>query len=71
VALGLSTLDLDSQGLTGGRQRDMTAGLNRYLNPSTRLIFNCVHEHVHNRGNAPTVAGGRAQIWQARVQLVF
>jgi phosphate-selective porin OprO/OprP len=71
VALGLSTLDLDSQGLTGGRQRDLTAGLNWYLNPSTRLIFNCVHEHVHNRGNAPEVAGGRAQIWQARMQLVF
>jgi len=26
---------------------------------------------VHNRGNAPEVAGGRAQIWQARMQLVF
>jgi len=71
VALRLSTLDLDSQGLAGGRQRDLTAGLNWYLNPSSRLMFNYVHVLVNSRRNPPPVNGGRANIWQARLQLEF
>ncbi len=71
VALRLSALDLDSQGLAGGRQRDLTAGLNWYLSPSTRLMFNYVHVLVNSRGNPPAVDGGRANIWQARLQQEF
>lgn len=71
LALRMATLDLDSQGLAGGRQRDLTAGLNWYLNPSTRLMFNYVHVFVTGRSNPPAVDGGRADIWQARLQLEF
>ena len=71
LALRMSTLDLDSQGLAGGRQRDLTAGLNWYLNPSTRLMFNYVHVFVTGRSNPRAVDGGRANIWQARLQLEF
>lgn len=71
VALRLSMLDLDGQGLAGGRQRDLTAGLNWYLNPNTRVMLNYVHVLVNERGNPPAVDGGRAAIWQARLQLEF
>ena len=71
VALRLSTLNLDSKTLSGGRQRDLTAGLNWYLNPNTRLMLNYVHTLVNGRGNAPAVDNGRANIFQARLQLQF
>ena len=67
VALPLSTLDLDSQGLAGGRQRDLRAGLNWNLNPSTRLMFNHVRVLVTSRGTVPALDRGRADLWQARM----
>jgi phosphate-selective porin OprO/OprP len=71
VALRLSTLDLDSQGLAGGRQRDLRAGLNWNLNPSTRLMFNHVRVLVTSRGTVPALDRGRADLWQARMPLGF
>jgi phosphate-selective porin len=62
---------LDSQGLAGGRQRDLTAGRNGYLNPSTRLMFNDVHVLVTSRGTVPALDRGRADLWQARLHLGF
>jgi phosphate-selective porin OprO/OprP len=71
VALRLSALNLDSQALSGGRQRDVTLGLNWYLNPSTRLMLNYVHALVNGRANPPVVDGGRANIFQTRLQVEF
>ena len=71
LALRLSTLNLNSQTLAGGRQRDVTAGLNWYLNKNTRVMFNYVHALVNGRANPPVVDGGRANIVQARLQVAF
>ena len=71
VALRLSTLDLDSGALAGGRQRDLTAGLNWYLKPGARLMFNAVHALVNGRSNPPALDGGRVYIFQARLQVEF
>ncbi len=71
VALRLSTLDLDDGALAGGRQRDVTAAFNWYLNPRTRVMVNFVHGLVNGRGNPPAVDGGRMNMLQARVQLGF
>jgi phosphate-selective porin OprO/OprP len=71
VALRLSAMNLDSHALSGGRQRDVTLGLNWYLNPSTRMMFNYVHALVNGRANPPVVDGGRANIFQTRLQVEF
>lgn len=71
VALRVSALDLNSQGLAGGRQRDLSAALNWYLNPGMRLMLNLVHVQLSERANPPAVDSGRANIWQARWQMEF
>lgn len=71
VALRLSTLDLNDGALAGGRQRDLTAAFNWYLNPHTRLMVNFVHGLVNGRINPPPVDGGKVNIVQARLQVRF
>jgi phosphate-selective porin OprO/OprP len=71
LAAQLSTLDLDSGTLAGGRQRNVSLGLNWYLDPNTRMVFDYVHALVSARGYAPAVDEGRANIFQARLQLAF
>jgi len=71
VGLRLSTLDLTDGALAGGRQRDLTAAFNWYLDARTRLMFNFVHGLVNGRGNPPAVDGGRTNILQARLQVDF
>lgn len=49
IAARYSSLDLDDSAINGGELWDATAGINWYLNPNTRLMFNYVHadlDHV-------------------------
>jgi phosphate-selective porin OprO/OprP len=49
IAARYSFLDLDDSAINGGELSDVTAGVNWYLNPNTRLMFNYVHadlDHV-------------------------
>ena len=63
VALRYSTSDLNSEDISGGEQSDVTLGLNWYLNPSTRIMFNNVWADIKD--------AGKANIFQVRFQIDF
>jgi phosphate-selective porin OprO/OprP len=63
VAARFSRLDLDSKNVDGGVEDDVTAGLNWYLNPVTRVTMNYVWAHLESVGDSNIV--------QARFQLSF
>lgn len=47
-----SALDLDDAAINGGQLKDITLGLNWYLNPNTRMMVNYVKPTVSGVGNA-------------------
>jgi len=71
VALRLSHVDLSDGAIRGGRQTDVTAGLNWYINDDSRLMLNYVHGRVNDRSVPPAVDGGRVNIFQARFAIDF
>ena len=71
VALRLSSLDLNDGPLRGGRQTDLTAGLNWYISDNARFTLNYVLGRVKDRAADPTVDDGRVRIFQARLALAF
>ncbi|QCX40802.1 hypothetical protein FF125_21020 [Aureibaculum algae] len=63
VALRYSNSDLNSKDIYGGKQASITLGLNWYLNPATRIMFNYVNADIKNAGNV--------NVFQARFQIDF
>ncbi len=63
LASRFSTLDLNDGNVRGGRLNDFTLGLNWYLNPSVRIMWNYVYTDASQ--------GGDASIFQTRVQVAF
>ena len=63
IAARYSRLNLDDQPIFGGKLQDVTLGLNWYLNPNTRVMWNYVH--------ADRIDTGRANIFQTRFQVDF
>jgi len=63
VAFRYSNSDLNSETILGGEQSDITLGVNWYLNPSTRIMFNNVIADVKDKG--------KANIFQVRFQVDF
>ncbi|RPJ62494.1 MAG: porin [Acidobacteria bacterium] len=63
VAVRYSRIDLDDAPIQGGELKDWTAGLNWYLNPNTRIMWNYVRADLENRGTA--------DIFQMRFQVDF
>ena len=51
VSNGHWTLYLNDDGVDGGRLRDMTLGLNWYLNPNVRTMWNYVLADPSNGGD--------------------
>ena len=63
LAARYSYLNLNDAGVNGGRLRDLTLGLNWYLNPNLRITWNYVF--------ADPSDGGDVDIFQMRFQLAF
>lgn len=55
VALRYSNLDLNDAAVLGGELNDITAALNWYLNPNTRVMLNYVYADVEKLGSAHIV----------------
>ncbi|ANW94915.1 hypothetical protein AXE80_00785 [Wenyingzhuangia fucanilytica] len=63
LAFRYSHVDMNHRDVAGGIQDDYTLGLNWYLNPYTRFMFNQIYADVYDKGNA--------NISQLRVQIDF
>lgn len=63
LALRFSHIDLIDKDLNGGTMTDFTFGINWYLNPATRFMFNYIYSDVENQGFA--------NIYQVRFQVAF
>ncbi len=63
LAARYSYLDLSDEDLRGGTLNDITAGINWYLFPNTRVMFNYVYAHLNGVGDA--------NIAQLRFQFTF
>ncbi|MGV8075370.1 MAG: OprO/OprP family phosphate-selective porin [Syntrophobacteraceae bacterium] len=72
VALRYSYLNLNSGDIHGGREKDLTAGVNWYLNPNTRVMFNYVRAMLdRNVDSAKSDIDGSANIFEGRFQVDF
>jgi phosphate-selective porin OprO/OprP len=63
VGARFSQLNLSSGGIDGGRLADTTLGVNWYLNPNIRLMFNYVYADRRPLGSE--------NVWQSRFQIAF
>jgi len=52
LAARYSHLDLNDEDIEGGELDDITVGLNWYLNPNTRIMWNYVHTDLDGVGDA-------------------
>ncbi len=69
LAARFSWIDLNSDGVRGGRLEDETLGLNWYLGPNIRLMFNYV---LANLNDAPTKPhNGVCNIFEMRLGMDF
>jgi phosphate-selective porin OprO/OprP len=68
LAARYSTIDLDSEleFPGGGNEDNLTLGLNWYLNPNTRLMFNYINADIDH-----PLYSGDLDIFQTRFQLAF
>ena len=66
-----SSVDLNDGRVNGGKEYNITAGLNWYLNTYSRIMFNYIRANVEDRKNPPSVESGDADIFQFRFQIVF
>ncbi len=67
VAYRYSHLDLDDGVIAGGQGRNHTFGLNWYLNPYTKMMFN----YIHSTADLGGASNGVMNIFQMRAQMEF
>jgi len=66
LAARYSRLDLNDQGIAGGRLADYTGGLNWYFNPNARLMLNYIYSDLDRNRTE-----GHAHSFQTRFQVDF
>ncbi len=72
IALRLSGLDLADSKVEGGKVRTLSAALNWYLNPNTRVMLDYIHAWADRNGaTAATNYDGAGDIFQVRFQVDF
>ncbi len=71
LAVRYSFLDLVSAGIDGGREANVTGGVNWYLYGNVRLTANYVYADVRNTGSQLGNAKGNAHIFQMRTYVDF
>jgi len=69
VGYRYSYFDLNSAGVNGGWAGNHTFGVNWYLNPHCRMMWNYVHSEARDHPDAPGT--GQADIFQMRCQFDF
>ena len=66
LAVRFSSIDLDDATIRGGKQDDITLGLNWYMNPNTKLMFNYIRAMVDHDNYE-----GDLDVFQIRAQVDF
>jgi phosphate-selective porin OprO/OprP len=67
LGLRYSYIDLNDKFIKGGKERNITIGLNWYLYPKIRCMFNYVHANVRDR-LSPLIKNGNSNIFMVRLQ---
>ena len=67
----VSTLDLNSQNIHGGRLTDLTVGMNWYYTTRSRVMFNYIHAFLDAKGLNSTATNSNADILAVRYQWAF
>jgi len=65
-----SFINLNDGAIQGGKEQNLTLGLNWYFGQYVRVMFNYIHCDVKDRA-VPVVDNGRANIYQTRFQFNF
>lgn len=75
IAWRYSYIDLSDDALIGGNMTNMTTGINWYLNPYCKWVFNYIHSWTEGRdyfpNNANNTLASETGIYATRVQLDF
>ena len=67
LAARFSHIDLNDEMISGGKEDNITLGMNWYLYQKIRLMFNYIHARVYDR-EKPAVDEGDADIYAVRFQ---
>jgi len=64
LAFRFSYIDLDDKDIYGGHERNVTLGMNWYLNKNIRFMSNIIHANANKRGikTSPMIYALRAQV---------
>ena len=71
VAARFSQISLQNQDIAGGREYDVTLGLNWYVNPSILFRLNYVAAMTHPTANSLGAINEQINVFEGRMQVVF